>query len=176
MVLPWRDLCFSVSIAPTFEQTSVTVDEGDGSVQVCMHFGGKGLTTRGTFTIRHGSARCKFMLIKFTSGQEVPIILVYEWLKQLSHAVCDVCCMYVRGRGRGLRMGLLGHPIHPFFLNSSAYRLVQNCMTLYDSFCTKQQHFTPSSAPAHCFFTTEELWLHYLQVNFLHLYTCSQIT
>ena len=29
----------------------------------------------------------------------------------------------------------------------------QNCDSFYDGFCTKQQHFTMSSAPAHCFFT-----------------------
>ena len=44
--------------APTLEQTDFTVNEGDGSVEVCMHFGGEGLnitatvTTSGTATSR----------------------------------------------------------------------------------------------------------------------------
>jgi len=52
--------CGSVQItdndAPSLEQTSFTVDEGDGSVQVCMHFGGEGLNITATFYTPYGSA------------------------------------------------------------------------------------------------------------------------
>jgi len=51
---------FSVFIAPTFEQSSFTVDEGDGSVQVCMHLGGEALSTSATFTVYNNSALSKF--------------------------------------------------------------------------------------------------------------------
>ena len=35
------------------------MDEGDGPVQVCMHFGGEALTASGTFYIIDGSALSK---------------------------------------------------------------------------------------------------------------------
>jgi len=48
-----------------------------------------------------------------------------------------------------------------FFLSSSSYVLVQNCVKLCDFFtmvfAQKQQHFALSSAPVHRFFTTLKL-------------------
>ena len=46
----------------------------------------------------------------------------------------------------------------------SSEGLVQNCMT-HDVFHTKQQHFTPSSAPAHHFFTTLKSHTHKVVQN-----------
>ena len=39
---------FSQTLAPTLEQISFIVDEGVGSVEVCMHFGGEGLNITAT--------------------------------------------------------------------------------------------------------------------------------
>ena len=43
-----------------------------------------------------------------------------------------------------------------FLSSCSSDKLVQNHVTLYDSFDMKQQHFTLNSAPAHHFFTTSK--------------------
>jgi len=43
-------IIYSQILAPTLEEMSFTVDEGDSSVQVCMHFGGEGLNVTATLT------------------------------------------------------------------------------------------------------------------------------
>ena len=51
--------CFSnFFLAPTLEQTSFTVDDGDGSVQLCVHFGGEELNITATLDT-YGSATSK---------------------------------------------------------------------------------------------------------------------
>ena len=45
-------------------QTSFTVDEGDGSVQICMHFGGEGLNVTATLTTSGtATSRSEMMLV-----------------------------------------------------------------------------------------------------------------
>lgn len=51
---------YFVCTAPILEQSSFTVDEGDGSAIVCMHFGGEALATNATFTVQDRSALSKF--------------------------------------------------------------------------------------------------------------------
>ena len=64
------------------------MDEGDGSAQVCMHFGGAGLRTGATLAVYNGSALSKFSEY------------IHELLKPLPWCVCVLVCVWQGGEGR----------------------------------------------------------------------------
>ena len=52
------------------------MDEGDGSVQVCMHFGGEGLSITATATVdpsRTATSRPVMYVLKYTSSAFIAI-------------------------------------------------------------------------------------------------------
>ena len=52
------------TVAPTVEQTYLPVNEGNGSVQVCMRFGGEALETNAALTVYNGSALSKSLILE----------------------------------------------------------------------------------------------------------------
>ena len=53
-----------VHIALTLEQAYLSVNEGNGSVQVCMRFGGEALETNAALTVYNGSALSKSLILE----------------------------------------------------------------------------------------------------------------
>jgi len=100
-------------------------------------------------SICRDSTDTQYMIIQVISQNHKNSKIIYKQHTILLQAFSwsTTCLVAQKSTVKVLNQKVAKQPIYSF---SSSDRLVQNCVTS-SHFCTKQQHFTMSSAPAHCF-------------------------